>query len=245
MFYTNPSIDFLTKSEIVEWDLKAGNLSLIKEYNLFDKDVIHKLEDMDKKDRVIAVGNLMRENKSFSKELEKLFNKTIGVFIKENKLEDEDIISIKRDAVFVKNRSILKNTFGKYLEFRPKNLYHSYLRIPSYEFYLGESTIDVKGIEDSVLDLHKEGILQYIQDVLYLSSYYKDLHRYLKEFVLEYKKKNLLYDYYREFNTSSKYSLVIEGYQSYVVGMEEDLLEFLDISFNYKNIVLPVIQIFL
>ena len=55
-------------------------------------------------ERHIAVGNLQREDKEFSNMLLKKFAEIRAVFIAENKLTDDNIISVKKDAIYTIGR---------------------------------------------------------------------------------------------------------------------------------------------
>ena len=246
MFYTNPNRRIVINSEIVEHDIKSGNTSMIKTYSLLPDDKIKKLEGLSKKDRVVAVGKEMRADKEFSKNLESSFNSTVEDFLKDNDLDKNyDVLSIKRDAVFVVNRKIIKPSYGEYIHFIPKNTYHAYLYLSPYEIYFGKDDIDVKGINDSVIHKHDNGILSFLKDVISIaeSGNTKELNSYLAEFVDAYKKKELEIDMYREFNNESQFRYRYASETMLCDEMDESMINGLDIGYNYINIVLPLIQL--
>ena len=73
-------------------------------YNLQPEKVIQKLASMAKSQREIAVGKLMRKDKEFSRNLEESFNKIIQEFMDANELSWDDIVSVKKDAIFTKKQ---------------------------------------------------------------------------------------------------------------------------------------------
>ena len=77
MFYLNNNRPLVINSEIIEWDIKSANLSLIKEYSLLPEDMIQRIPTDNKDKREKHVGLLMRDNKEFSKALEKKFDEVI------------------------------------------------------------------------------------------------------------------------------------------------------------------------
>lgn len=246
MFYTNKNIPLVTRASIIEWDIKSANTSLMRYYNLYPLKKIEKIESMDKENRVIAVGKLMKNDKEFSKKLGSAFNDIIKEFISSNNIPEEDIISVKRDAVFVRNFDIEKTAFGDSVLFVPKNEYKTFMKLPLYEFYINDYKIDVKGIVNEKLELHKNGMLRFIRDIYSFNGERYDLSKYyLKDFVLAYKKKELEFDMYREFSSGSTYRLDIDGYELLIDNISEDDMAYLDISYNYMNVILPSIRLFI
>lgn len=249
MFRTNPDIDKVLYGDIVEWDIKAGNLSMIKEYNLLSKDIISSLSSLQKEERNIKVGLLQREDKSFAKELEKSFDKAVNSFIDMNNLSTDDIISIKRDAVFVKNHDIKYPKLSDNITFIPKNKYTHYVYLKPYEFYIkNNKEIDVKGLSDDLIPLHINGVLKFIIDVC--NEY--DINErilYIKEFLKCYNNLELPFDNYREFNSKSGYNILIDSELAYLTNIDESLLSDqyikLDISYNLLNILLPLAKLFI
>ena len=63
---TNRDYPFIYNNEIIEWDIKSANTSLMSYYNLQPDKVIQKLASMTKSQREISVGKLMKKDKEFS-----------------------------------------------------------------------------------------------------------------------------------------------------------------------------------
>jgi hypothetical protein len=214
MFYLNKNRDLIINSSIVEYDIRSGNTSMMRHYDLTDISTIEKIEKMEKGDRVRKVGLLMKEDKEFAKNLEKSFDLTVREFLSLNNLDiDYDVISIKRDAVFVINQDIKNPRIGDHIEFVPKNQYAHYLYIKPldshrkflplkpHEFYIRRDfSIDNKGLSDDLLDKHQEGMLDLIRNVIKITSIdpsdNKMLYKFLKEYVDLYKKKELEFSKY-------------------------------------------------
>lgn len=254
MNFINEEKRIIVNSLITEWDIKSANTSIMRYYQLLPDEKISKLESMKKQDRVIAVGKLQRKDKRFTKELEKSFDDIIERFIDENNLDKEDdILSIKRDAVFVIGKSIHKSVFGNdIVKFVPKNEYVAYLRIKPYEFYFKklpsspDYQIDVKGLDDIACDKHKDGIFNFLQDLIDTCSNYqmsrRKINEFMKNFVTLYKNRELPIDYYREFNGSSAFKCRIMDQEVMFDVIGEDLMENIDTSYNYINLILPLIR---
>lgn len=245
MFYTNKDIPLVTQSSIIEWDIKAANVSMMEYYDLYPKKDIDYLKSLDKMKREVSVGMIMKKDKEFAKKLEAAFNTIIPEFIKSNNIPEDNIISIKRDAIFVKNWNINKSSFGNCVLFVPKNEYTMYIKLPMYEIYISNTKVDVKGVNDEKLSLHQKGMLKFFQDINSLSYNKYEVNKYLKEFALAYKRKELSFDMYRQFTSESIFKINIDDYSAKVDTISEDDIEYLDISYNYLNIILPTIQLFL
>ena len=240
--YTNKTDPYIYNEYITEWDIKSANVSLLDYYDLADNDTINRLRNMKKSQREVAVGIMCRNDHELMLKLEKAFDDIINKFIISNKLKDVDIISIKKDSVFVRNINIVNNVFGP-VEFVNKNVYNGILLLPKYEFYYNPLKIDVKGINDKVLPLHKNGILKFIQNIMECGNRYLEVCAYLHDFIEYYKKRELDLDYYREFTTDSAYKVKIGDNLVYLDNIDESMLMNTDITYNFYNIILETIKI--
>lgn len=239
---TNYDYPLIQNSEIIEWDIKQANVSLLSYYQILPEEKIKPLRGLDKKERQVRVGYLLKD-RDLSKRLEKGFNDIISEFLEANHLAWEDIVSVKKDAIFVKNHAINQTTFGDTVEFIPKNVYQHAILIPNYEFYVGRSQIDVKGIDDEMLPFHKNGMLHFIKTFLYYRIQYKRWLEFCRDYAQAYKAKDLEYDAYRQFNSASRFIINRGGYQIEQENITEDDLPNLDILYNYVKIILPTINL--
>ena len=70
----------------------------------------------------------------------------------------------------------------------------------------------------------------------------KQLNSFLHEFVKMYKRKELEFDYYREFNVESRFRYQLLGSEIMANNIDSDMLKHVNIEYNYKNIILPLIN---
>ena len=119
--YVNPNIQFLSNMQIIEYDMKNAGFSLIKKYDMLPKKIIEKLEKIGKEEKAfdkkfgkqkqtIEIGKLQRKYPELAKKLKIGFEVERENFIRKNKLEEDDIISIKKDnksAFFQKKFQII------------------------------------------------------------------------------------------------------------------------------------------
>jgi len=114
--------------------MKSAGLSLIKEYSLLPADRIKELESFPKSIMVREIGLIMRDNKEFNKKLSRAFSMMRKQFFKENDLNSENVLSIKKDAVYVIGKTCAHTKFGE-VEFVPKNKYTSYHKFGNIGMY--------------------------------------------------------------------------------------------------------------
>ena len=247
MFWKNLDFDKVINSRIIEWDIKSGNTSIMRAFNLCPIERIQELEEMKKQDRVIAVGNMMKDSE-FSKKLESGFNQVVNEFMELNGLnKDDDVLRIMRDAVYVINKPIKYDTIREYCHFIPKNEYIGYFFLSPYEFFISQHDIDVKGIDDEKLKSHENGTLRVIRDVYDACVEYNmdqvKINAFMKGVVDAYIHRDLEFDAYREFNNESNFRINMYGHEVLSDAITERDLSDVDISFNYLKIIIPLIKL--
>jgi hypothetical protein len=108
--------------------------------------------------------------------------------------------------------------------------------------------MDVKGIGSrEAISLHANGMCKFINDLidLYIANNRVDTNNYLHEFTEAYKARELPFEYYREFNSQSAYKYY-EGDDEIVLDeIDESTIDYIDISWNYFNVILPAIRLFI
>ena len=152
--WINNNIDYLFDVNIYEYDIKSAGLNIIKYYNLLTKKDIEFLEKLDKKERNIKIGLIQKNDKGFTKELLEGFKNVRKMFITENNLNEENILAIRKDAIFVIDEKCRISNFRN-IEFTLKNQYTSYLRLNKIDFLINSNTgkIDIKGFgQDEILE---------------------------------------------------------------------------------------------
>ncbi len=251
MQWSNKLKVFEIDSNIVEWDMHSANLSICKEYGLLTPRQIDKISKLPKLDRNIAIGKIGQKSKEFAKSLEEHFDIVVNEFIEQNNLNrDDDILDIRKDAVFTINKKITHSKIGNNIEFIPKHQYHSFIRLDRFDFLMNDTEMSVKGFQE-YQELHQDGMLDLIRDALEMcSEYHMDsacVNEYLSDMVNLYKNYELDIEYYREFNNGSSFTVIDDGnvYSLKTVSMDyikENNLT-LDISYNYLNLILPLIRI--
>lgn len=247
IFWTNKDIDFLINHYIREYDMsKAGPTALFMG-GCIDKKQYDFLCSLNRMDRQIKTGLLIKSNPEFDKIKQQILTQIRLDFQASNNLEDNDILSIKNDAIFVIDKICSNTQFGD-MVFKTKNVYSSYYRFRTIEiYYYGDATnetmnkIDVKGIGDDHLAMHQDFLIDFMH---YLFSSAQDhvarCVPALQQFEADYLNYDLPLGFYREFNSSSMFRLNIPDaeYTSYMAShLPEDTdRRLIDLNYNLNLI---------
>lgn len=224
--WLNPNIEYLFNQEICEWDAKDAGFNIIKEFKLLPVEKIRELERLGKGiERHIEIGKLQRDDKELSKALMDKFAEVRAVFISTNKLDDNSILSVKKDAIFTIGNVITRKKFGL-VEFVPKNSYSSYIRfsnINNMELYYNSIDIDIKGMADPAINSHRLFMYKFLHDIIgMIEENNPRVKKKLIDFINQYKAGSLEDEYYLKFDNRSSE---------------------IDPLFNYNNILIPLVQI--
>ena len=236
--YKTP-VKALFNHRIVEYDMKSANTSIAREFGLLPEKRIKELENLPKKDREIAVGLILRDNPGYSEKQKLGFIAARKLFFTQNEILDEEVVAIKRDAIFVM-RYVNNEQVTDNIDFRMKNVYSSFINLgKNIEIYYNQEGLDIKGIDD---EIYKERHSEYFGMFLYSlirrieSSDRNSYLTYLRMMFDMYKHRQLDSGYYREFNAKSQFHYLDGSYanEEYI----EDL-NAVDISCNL-NIILKL-----
>lgn len=244
--YLNKDIEYLIGNEIIEYDIKEAGFNIIKCFNLLNQEEIDRLDKMTKKQRKIEIGLLQNRHKDLKERLKGGFVECRRIFFTANNLQEDDILSIKKDAIFLLKPCT--HTKFKNIIFAEKNRYTSYYHLNNLEFYYNEDKIDVKGINDKLLELHKDGFLLFLKDLFRYKETEDDLMtlKFIKEFSDEYKKYLLPVEFYRELSKDSMYKFKKKLLNDNIYIRDiSDLYaeELIDIHYNFIHYIVPFMKI--
>lgn len=240
--YLNPDILFLFNTGIFEYDLKDAGFNILREFELLPKSKLEKLGKMTKENRKIEIGKLQLKDESLRQSLKEGFTEARRRFFNYFSIQDEDVISIKKDAVFLKRELHSDNKVGEYLNFRMKHEYTSYLRFSKkVEIYINPIRCDVKGINHDNLTHHEEYMLDFIRRfVVKMETEPKEnVLGYIRRFSDKYKNGDVSIGYYREFNERSSYKTD----KGYVNEDMDAMMNVVDNEYNMINVIIPLIRI--
>lgn len=250
--YTDDNISYIINNTIIEYDMKSAGLNMTKEFNLLpeeDRYLIERWEQMPKKQRNVAIGVYERDHPEFKKAKNASFARARRLFFIANNIEDHEVLSIKKDAIFLL-READNLEFGA-IKFVPKNEYSDYIILNGIEVYYDKGRIDIKGIGDDILYRHRNGwlsALAYIFNKMKLTNGKEEVALFLKDLMYEYKTLDLPIDFYREFNKSSTYlsNLIFNGKAVEYMDLPEEVTIYdLNINYNLLSVLIPLINIVL
>ena len=236
--YKTP-VKALFNHRIVEYDMKSANTSIAREFGLLPEKRIRELENLPKKDREIAVGLILRDNPGYSEKQKLGFIAARKLFFTQNEILDEEVVAIKRDAIFVM-RYVNNEQVTDNIDFRMKNVYSSFINLgKNIEIYYNQEGLDIKGIDDEIYqERHSEYFGMFLYSLIRRieSSERNSYLTYLRMMFDMYKHRQLDSGYYREFNAKSQFHYLDGSYanEEYI----EDL-NAVDISCNL-NIILKL-----
>jgi len=236
-------IDFLINTTIYEYDLSKANISILRQANLITDDLYNILYNADRMDRQVFIGKLQKKDPNIAKALEVGFIEARRLFFEANGLEERDVLSIKKDAIFTFKRC-LNLQVAEWLIFKEKNLYTSYYHIPSQKkelYYLkhpftGAEVLDIKGMNDESFHYHTHYMIEFL--LVLFETAQTDIVEALdmiSRFVSLYRSRRLEVGFYRNLNSESKF-YYISNPNAFSSFSAEYLLDnqvgYLDISYN-------------
>lgn len=237
--YKTP-VKALFNHRIVEYDMKSANTSIAREFGLLPEKRIKELENLPKKDREIAVGLILRDTPGYSEKQKLGFISARKLFFTQNEILDEEVVAIKRDAIFVM-RYVDNEQVTDNINFRMKNVYSSFINLgKNIEIYYKPEGLDIKGIDDEIYqERHSEYFGEFLHSLIRRveSSDRNSYLTYLRMMFDMYKHRQLDTGYYREFNARSQFHY-LDGSFANEEYLED--LEAVDISCNL-NIILKLI----
>ena len=234
---------------IRSYDMSSGGYSILKKNKIFSKKDIKKLDKMDKYTRNVLIGKLVRQHKELTDILMNGFIDARKRFMYYNDLIDDDILSIKKDAIFVINKPCSNLEFDGY-KFKVEGNYSSYYYLNDNEFYYSNKNniLDVKGISNECLEKHREFILDDFCNIFkIIEGSDKDYrNKYLQNYRSLYLNRELDIGCYRELNLDScfTFNTLFANKMKYIID-EFDDIEKIDITYNYVNYLLTIFRMIL
>jgi len=245
--YLDKSISFYRCGRIFEYDIQNAGFTILKNSGILPLSEIAYIETLSKKDRNIYIGKKSKEYPEiFSVILAKL-TELRQQFAALNSITAADILSIKKDSFFLFkqcNNLVISDTY----HFTERNLFSAYLYVDEKEFYydISQDRLVVKNLSQQ--GLHTE-MLNAIKKLIRLRETTEDKKKifdFLRKFKIEYLSGRLDIEYYRELNNVGKFKIeILNNNALYIDWADTSLKPFISNQYNYINVILPIITIFL
>ena len=214
-------IKYIISGNIFEYDISKANINMLKAFNIISDQEYENFLRMDKNSREVIMGQRIKaENKNKCSITSDTIKNGIEIakkkFILDNKIPDKDIIRIANDAIYVRSftgnpvpfTDFFVNEKNPYhrIVFNIKGHYSSMIRFNSNILVFfntdseGNYIVDVKGINDNLLQFH-EPFLSFICNIIKSLEYgdQKSTLYLFNNFYEDYVNLRLGIDYYREF----------------------------------------------
>lgn len=229
---------------IIEYDLSKANINALLSRGVINKNLYTKLYNADKQYREVYIGNMIKRDERVYKEIQTGIIDAKRQFVETNNIKDEEIFSIRNDAMYILSERPMEQQFGNYY-FAKKNVYTFFFKFYSnkewyYRFdrYSNKDIIDIKGINNDLLLRHQGFFLKLLADISYSiqMNSIEDTLEYINNFYEEYINRKLDIRYYREFNNISEYRVSFPKMnKSYTIPeLSQTDLENIDINFNLR-----------
>lgn len=161
----------------------------------------------------------------------------IKSFLTKNNIDNDNILAI------IDGKLIVYNVDPTY---RDDNIvckeYTDYIRLDGIVILMARdiirSTRVIYGIDHPIYTLHKDYMLKFIEEIIRILGVGNvDLAiNKIKQFRSAYLHRELPKEYYREFNDSSKYTVIDDICRYGLIDIDEDQKGLIDISYNEKII---------
>jgi hypothetical protein len=240
--WTNDRIKYIKNVHITEFDMKSGGISVMKEYHLVPDEDIAKLETAKSKDeRNIMLGKMQLSIPTLAKALVDGFSRARATFVEENNIPEENILAIKKDALFIIDYPVKKQQLSENILFRPKNTYTSYMAVNDKEIYFSplKPELDIKGVSQDTREFQKDFLFKDFYGIMKKSEILDNeaIFDIAKKYRSDYLGRRLPIGAYRDVLTG-KYML--EGLA--VDNADQSFINDIGIATNYKEFVLPFIS---
>lgn len=233
-------INYLINTTISEYDISKANINILYKEGVLNDYDYNRLLKADRNDRQKEIGIMILKNSNIYNIINNGIKEMRIAFMNANDLTDDNILSVKNDALFIIGALPSITKFDN-IEFKLKNVYSSFYKANNLElyYYLDKHTdkdlLDIKGISDNNIKKHDKYFLNFLKSLFYtIEVDINDAVTMLRSFYDMYMSFRLDINYYRSFDAISMFKVLI-GNKYYDVDMV-DSYSYLDINCNLNLI---------
>lgn len=234
--------NYLISNFIREYDISKANINILLSKRLISREQYDYFYNLDKYQRNVQIGFLQKGNTIIKNGLSQGFREYRQKFFESNNIQDDDVLLIKKDAIFIINK-VATNLEFDYVQFSERNLYTSYYRIKNVEYFYFIDMINsienfiIKGLgtNESIL-LHNNFMIDFLKYLFESaqSLYIAEVVNILTMFINKYINYELDIGYYRELGRN-QYKIKSTQYLSYYADHLPEREKYnLDIYYNLE-----------
>lgn len=251
LIYNNPAFQIVIDGIISEFDIKSAGSTAMRE--IYGDELYNELMSMDKLQRNIKIGLIMRDTPGLSEKVNSLMLKYLNKFIEINDIKQRNIIMTTRDSIVLYNKIPLKTTFNN-VEFRNKEgMFSSFYRLGSRLIFFFDSMrndLIVKGVSQEIVK-ESQFVNIFVKKYLFMfesmrNNGLSNTNSLLTKFRTDYIESKDI-NIYKELLNENSFAINIEnGGEKELVYMKEAITgitkEDLSIESNYVNIMMPLMR---
>ena len=236
-FYKAP-YEYLIAIPIYEYDIKAANVSILRQHNIINDQQYQIYLSKPKEEREIEIGLWIKQQPHLYDILKQTISDARQWFFNINHIEDHQILYIDNDSITLIDRIAKSTQYSPYIDFKQKNTYNSFYRLEGIDFlYYSDNDNESYRIKyggTKINLIHKEGFLDLLLSLANEAQNrdYQAMVLMIKHLYKQYIDKQLPIAYYREFNQKSEYKLIPGCAFQYYTNIPPGGLDNIDISYN-------------
>lgn len=199
--YLNKDIEYLRNTSIIEYDIHSAGTCILYKLELISKETFDFLMNLNKESRNIQTGKILKDNPSWNKLQMREFSYIMELFMIENGLDNDDILSIKKDSIVVIGKIPKRLCIESIYQFNKVGVYNSYLYLKKKEIYLNSITqeYDLKNFTEEARLVQDDYFINMILSTLIINNDSKnkiEAFNHLKQFRSMYINLKLDEEYY-------------------------------------------------
>ncbi len=227
---------------IVEYDIRKANISALRSRDIIDQATYDMLYNADKQFREVYVGKMIQKDRSIYENIQAGIKDAKRKFFGANHIKNEEVLSIKNDAVFILSSRQMRTVFDLY-EFANKGNYTFYFKSMKKQFFYrfdnhtGKDILEVKGISDEKLMYHVDFFVKFLLDVFYMlqKSSIEETLNLCNQFYDDYVNRRLDIRYYRELNPDNIYRITRPNKNFFgLTEIDPKNIDLIDINYNLR-----------
>lgn len=236
-------IQFLIDYPIREYDITKANISVLRDTEVISEEQYQYFLQCPKLEREIAIGKMKGVNPSISSIEKEAISNARRIFIELNQIQDSEILEIRNDSICViGNRPITNLQITSRVFFREDGRYTSYYHLGDLHLFYYANMIEnaellkIKGIGDLAYSLHHDYMIDLLKELFYTAQFegVREAIPLLSTVYSNYNNLDMDINYYREFNSQSKFRLKdMSGFDTFYMDYAQPFHKpLIDISYN-------------